>query len=89
MTIDNSQIAPLGRAMYKDKIRDTLGPEDKGKLVVIDVATGDYEIDADHIAALDRIHARNPDARTWTERVGYRAAYHMGSLPPSQLTELS
>ena len=85
MTIDNSQIAPIGRAIYKDKIRDTLGPGDKGKLVVIDVTNGDYEIDEDHIAALERIHQRNPDAYTWTERVGYRAAYHMGSLPPSQL----
>ena len=43
---DNADIdvAATGRAIYNEKIRDTLGPEDKGKVVVIDVNSGDYEI---------------------------------------------
>ncbi|MXY22776.1 MAG: hypothetical protein F4Y49_15790 [Dehalococcoidia bacterium] len=83
MTIDNSQIGPLGQAIYEEKIRDALGPEDHGKLVVIDVVSGDYEVDSDHIAALMRIRERHPDARTLTKRAGFRGAYHMGSGNPT------
>ena len=77
--------AAVGHAIYQEKIRDTLGPDDQGKLVFIDTASGDHEIDADHIAALLRLRQRRSNARTWTERVGRPAAYHMGSTLPSQL----
>ena len=85
MPADKADVAAVGRAIYHEKIRDTLGPDDQGKLVVIDIASGEYEIDADHIAALLRIRQRYPKARTWTERVGHPAAYRMGSTLPSQL----
>ena len=85
MPTDKADVATVGRAIYHEKIRETLGPEDRGKLVVIDIASGDYEIDADHIAALLRIRQRYPKARTWTERAGHPAAYHIGSTLPSQL----
>ena len=77
--------AAVGHAIYREKIRDTLGPDDQGKLVVIDTASGDYEIDTDHITALLRLRQRHPNARTWMERVGHPAAHHMGSTFPSQL----
>ena len=85
MPTDQAHAEAVGRAIYQEKIRDTLGPDDQGKLVVIDIASGDYEIDADHIAALLRLRQRRPNARTWTERVGHPAAYRMGSTLPSQL----
>ena len=85
MPTDQAHAEAVGRAIYQEKIRDTLEPDDQGKLVVIDIASGDHEIDADHIAALLRLRQRRPNARTWTERVGHPAAYHMGSTLPSQL----
>ena len=85
MPTDKAQAEAVGRAIYQEKIRDTLEPDDQGKLVVIDIASGDHEIDADHIAALLRLRQRRPNARTWTEGVGHPAAYHMGSTLPSQL----
>ncbi len=78
-------IAEAGRAIYQEKILPTLGEEDTGKLVVIDVDTGDWEVNADHIAALLSIRERNPNAYTWAARVGHRAAYRAGNLPASQL----
>lgn len=85
MPTNNADVAAVGRAIYQEKILDTLKPDDQDKLVVIDIASGDYEIDADHVAALLRIRKRYPKARTWTERVGHPAAYHIGSTLPSQL----
>ena len=85
-TQQQTDIAAVGQAMYEEKIRDALGPDDHGKLIVIDVVSGDYEIDEDHIAALLRIRARHPKARTLTKRVGYPAAYHMGSAIPLEVS---
>ena len=67
MPTDKAQAEAVGHAIYQEKIRDTLEPDDQGKLVVIDIASGDHEIDADHIAALLRLRQRRPNARTWTE----------------------
>ena len=55
MPTDKAQAEAVGHAIYQEKIRDTLEPDDQGKLVVIDIASGDHEIDADHIAALLRL----------------------------------
>ena len=48
MAVKKEDAATVGRAIYNEKIRDTLGPEDKGKVVVIDIYSGDYEIDDQH-----------------------------------------
>ena len=76
----NKDDAPaIGRAIYQEKIRPTLGPECKGKVVVIDVKSGDYEIADNDMEATSCLRKRRPNAFTWAERVGYPAVYHMGS----------
>ena len=84
-TVNKANAAALGRAIYQERILPTLGPEDLDKLVAIDAHSGDYEIDADDMAALTRLLERRPDAYAWLERVGRQAAYHMGGLSSSQL----
>ncbi|MCY4654462.1 MAG: hypothetical protein OXC95_15015 [Dehalococcoidia bacterium] len=71
--------AYVGRAIYNKTIRDKVEPTEKGKVVVIDVNSGDWEIDTDDATALFRLLERRPDAFTWAERVGYTAVYDMGS----------
>lgn len=71
--------AAIGQAIYEEKIRDTLGPEYHGKVVVIDVKSGDYEIADNSLNATLQLMKRRPNAFTWAERVGYPAVYHMGS----------
>ena len=70
--------AAIGRAIYNEKIKPALKLDDKGKLVVIDVKSGDWEMDYDDAAALFRLWERRPDMFTWAKRVGYRAPYVMG-----------
>ncbi len=84
-TVSKANAAAVARAIYQERILPTLGPEDLDKLVAIDAHSGDYEIDTDDMAALTRLLERRPDAYAWLERVGRPAAYHMGSLSPSQL----
>ena len=49
-----------------------------GKLVVIDVTTGNYEMDGRDIDLCMKLLERNPEALTWAERVGCHAVVSMG-----------
>jgi len=72
------EFARRGDEIYERAIRSHLKPEDKGKFVLIDIETGAYEIDADELAASDRLLARYPEAQVWMVRVGYRYVRHFG-----------
>ena len=74
-----SDIVSKGQAIYDKKIRPLVDPAEKGKLVVIDVDSGDYEIDYNHAAAVGRLKERHPGVITFTVRVGYSAAFRMGT----------
>ena len=75
------EITTLGEAIYREQIQPRVGPVEKGKFVVEDVETGDYEVDSDNAAATRRLLKRRPDAVTYGVRVGHRAAYrHVGGF---------
>lgn len=72
------EFARRGDEIYEKSIRQHLKKNDAGKFIVIDIETGAYEIDADEIAASDRLLARVPDAQVWLRRVGSRYAHRFG-----------
>ena len=72
------QIAELGTRIYDERLRAILEPDQVGKFVVIDVDTGEYEVDKDHLAASDRAAARRPGARLYATRVGHRTVGRIG-----------
>jgi len=76
------EIASLGTAIYEREIRHLVEPHDTGKFVVIDVYSGDYEIDERDGTATGRLLKRRPGAMTWAVRVGYSAAYRWTRLQP-------
>lgn len=62
------------------RIRSTLEPAHDGAFVVLNLDTGEYEVDASDLAASDRARQRfGAAARLVTMRVGRLAAYHMGT----------
>ena len=75
---DREEVARIGDEIYERKVLPNLGPEDEGKFALIDIRTGDYEVDRDEIAASDRLLARHPDAQVWTRQVGSRYARRFG-----------
>ena len=93
MPAQDKDIGAIGRAIYKNKILKTLDETaDKGKLVVIDVNSGDYVIadgpyPDDDMAAEETMKSRHPAAVTWAERVGYPAVYRMPSIRILDLSE--
>ena len=51
-----------------------------GKMVIIDVATGDYAIDDNGLQAARHLHAKRPDAELYGVRIGYKAAEALGGI---------
>ena len=70
--------AAFAETLYRERIRPTLTNADIGRFVIVDINSGDYEIDDDDVAAADRLHERLPDAFGYIMRVGYSAAYFFG-----------
>ena len=75
------EITTLGESIYKEQLQARLGLVERGTFVVIDIESGDYEIDARDAVATRRLLERRPDAVTYGVRVGHRAAYrHVGGF---------
>jgi hypothetical protein len=78
-TLDREQIAQRGKEIYQQHIRLRIETaENIGKIIAIDLDTGDYEIDQDLLAACHRLREKQPNAVTWAERIGYDAVYAIG-----------
>jgi hypothetical protein len=78
------EFARRGDAIYDRDLRPILEPDRNGEFVVIDIETGEYEVDADEMAASDRLLARVPDAQMWLRRVGLKYAHRFGFRAPSK-----
>jgi hypothetical protein len=72
------EVALRGDEIFEREILPALGGEAVGSFVLIDVVSGDYEVDADEVAASDRLLARRPDAQVWMRQVGSRFARRFG-----------
>ncbi|HEX3530046.1 MAG TPA: hypothetical protein VH988_23550 [Thermoanaerobaculia bacterium] len=71
--------AQRGDEIYERTVVPHLKPEDQGKLVLIDVESGDYEMDRNENAAFNRLLTRRPDAQVWLRRVGFDYVHRFGS----------
>jgi hypothetical protein len=72
------EIVRRGEELYQQGIRQKVEPGNKGKILVIDIETGEYEIDSDHLAANRRARAKHPDAALYGLRIGYPALGKIG-----------
>src|SRR5439155_25191428 len=79
--LSNEELARRGQEIYERQIREKLEQGSVGKIVAIDVETGDYEIDDDVLAAAHRVQARHPGAGIFTTRIGYNGVYGFGGGP--------
>ena len=70
-------IAARGEEIYQP-LRDDLESQYKGKIFVVDIETGNYEIDDEDLEATNRLLAKNPDAVTYGLRIGFGPIYKLG-----------
>jgi hypothetical protein len=64
------EFARRGNEIYDRDIRPQVEAGNQGKIVVIDIDSGGWEMDADEMAAAARLEARCPEAQIWMVRVG-------------------
>jgi hypothetical protein len=73
------EFAQRGDLIYQTQIRPQVELGNQGKIVAIDLETGNFEVDETVVAATNRLFERNPDAQPFGIRIGHRAVYHFGS----------
>lgn len=74
----SDEITDRGQALYDQQIRAKVEPQQNGKFLVLDIETGDYEVDADSLAALERATAKHPDPALYLVRIGFPTAIKLG-----------
>lgn len=78
MELTSKQIAQQGETMYAERIQPLMQEKDHGRMLVLDVATGDYEIDDSGGQAAEILLARHPGANLYGLRIGHAAAGRIG-----------
>ncbi len=72
------EVCDRGAEIYAAQIKARVEPQENGKFIVIDIASGDYEIAEDMLAASHRLRERRPASVRFGGMVGYPAAYQLG-----------
>ena len=79
--LSKEEIAERGNSLYASTIRTQVETsENIGKMVVIDVETGDYGVDRTGFVTSTRLHTLRPDAPLYAIRIGYKVAAAMGGV---------
>ena len=82
--MDPSDLIEFGREMYRRDVLPRIPHVRNGMMVVLDMASGDYEIDLRAADAGSRLESRRPDAVLHIERVGSPAPFWAVSLRPAR-----
>ena len=77
-TLTSQEIAVIGERLYQDKLRTLVDPKHRGQYLVLDIDSGDYEVDEEDAAASARMLRRHPDGVLYGIRIGQPAAYDLG-----------
>lgn len=79
LRFSREEVVRRGEALYESTVRALVETsENIGKIVSIDIESGDYAIDADPIKAGVAVRLRHPDAILYGKRIGYAAAFAIG-----------
>jgi hypothetical protein len=79
--LSSEEVAKLAYQMYESKIRREVEMEvNTGKMVIIDIETGEYEVDEAGIKAAHNFYAKNPCARLFGICIGYNVAASLGGV---------
>ena len=72
------EFAQRGQEIYEKRVRPQVEEGNSGRVVAIDIETGEFEMGDDALAASGELLARCPDAQPWLVRIGHRAVHRFG-----------
>ncbi|MBU7584048.1 MAG: hypothetical protein KAF91_14245 [Nostoc sp. TH1S01] len=77
--LSGEEITQRGRELYENSIRSQVETaQNIGKIISINVETGEYEIGDDLIITSRKLQAKQADAPIWAGRIGFNAVYAVG-----------
>ncbi len=82
VSIDREEFARRAEEYYDRVLRPKLEPGHEGEYLFLDVDSGDYELDADELAAMRRAREKHPRTIFYIMRVGYPAVDRIGAHIP-------
>ena len=69
----STEIGPKAREIYESKIRHLVEAGNYGRLVAIDVDSGEYELGDELLGPANILRKRIPTSNTFTIRIGFDA----------------
>ena len=75
----DEEVAFKGDLMYQSQIRSIVDtPDNFGKMLVIDVETGEYGIDISGVTSAIKLKGKRPTARLFMIKIGFDVAVDFG-----------
>jgi hypothetical protein len=79
--LSREEVAQRAKHLYESIIREKVEIEENiGKMVIIDIETGDYEFDKTGLQASRNLSKKHPNARLFGIRIGYNIAVSLGGV---------
>ncbi|MFP4006572.1 MAG: hypothetical protein ACLFV6_00995 [Spirulinaceae cyanobacterium] len=79
--LSREEVARRAKQLYEGGIRQKVEIEENiGKMVIINVETGDYEVDNTGLQAAKTLQEKSPYARLFGIRIGYSVAASFGGV---------
>ena len=72
------EIARRGTELYESKIRPLVEAGNDGRILCIDIESGEYAVADEGLAASQVLIDKNPDAQIWSLRIGHIAVERFG-----------
>jgi hypothetical protein len=77
--LSREAVAQRAKRLYERNIRQEVEiDENIGKMVIIDIETGDYKVDENGLRAADYLSEKHPNARLVGFKIGYNVAAAFG-----------
>jgi hypothetical protein len=74
-----------GTQIYQEQILPKLNEDCDGKIIAIDIETGEFELADTTLAAANKMFKRIPDAQLWFERIGAAGVHKFNTVRPAYL----
>jgi len=79
--LNSEEVARRAENLYDERIRQEVEREENmGKMVIIDIETGEYAMDKTGLEAVKHLREKNPNGRFFGIRIGYKAAAAIGGV---------
>jgi uncharacterized membrane protein len=79
--LSSEEVTKRGYRIYESNIRQKVETEANiGKMVIINIETGDYEVDETGLQAAKNLQVKFPYARLFGIRIGYNVAASFGGV---------